>query len=393
MNYIQVILKNGKEKSLLRKHPWVFSGAVQSMSKQPENGDLVEVTDFNKNHLGFGHYQNGSICVRIISFENQSIDQNFWNIAIEKALQLRLKILLKGNSNTNVFRLIHGEGDGLPGLIIDYYNGVFVLQCHSIGMYKSRKEITEAILKLSDINITAIYDKSQETLSKETEAVNQYLYGNIENGEIEVLENRNRFIINWISGQKTGFFIDQRDNRQLLTRYCIDKKILNTFCYSGGFSVYALNHGAKLVHSLDSSAKAIDLVEKNIALINQKAKHLSICSDTIPYLKTMTEDYDIIILDPPAYAKHLSAKKNAINGYRRLNEEALRKIKSGGIIFTFSCSQAIDMNAFTSAVFSAAVNAGREVKILHRLHQPADHPISIYHPEGEYLKGLVLAVF
>ena len=393
MKTITIKLKQGKEKSLQRKHPWVFSGAILQADGEAKNGDIVAVVDSANELLGYGHYQIGSITVRMITFNKEEIDQQFWNKKINAAWDLRKQLGLTESKDTNVFRLIHGEGDGLPGLIIDFYNGNFVIQCHTHGMYKNRSEIALALQSIPGLKVNSIYDKSQETMSKDgiAESGNSYLFGN-HSGEELVVENGNKFLVNWETGQKTGFFIDQRDNRNLLSTYIKNKSVLNTFCYSGGFSVYALNNGAKLVHSLDSSAKAIELVEKNIALLENKGNHLSICNDAIPYLRNMKEDYDVIILDPPAYAKHLSAKRNALQGYRRLNEEALLKIKPGGILFTFSCSQAVDMTTFTSIIFSAAINAKREIKILHRLHQPADHPISIFHPEGEYLKGLVLFV-
>ncbi|HRE97339.1 MAG TPA: class I SAM-dependent rRNA methyltransferase, partial [Flavobacteriales bacterium] len=294
--------------------------------------------------------------------------------------------------NTNVFRLIHGEGDGLPGLVIDYYAGYCIVQCHSIGMYKQRSEIVEALKAVVGNSLKGIYDKSTETLPKtHTEGTSLSLYGDAA-GSTEVMEYGHRFVVDWESGQKTGFFIDQRENRKLLGSYAKGKKILNTFCYSGGFSVYALNEGAREVHSLDSSKKAIELTDKNIALTAHADKHKSIVADAIPYIRNIENDYDIIVLDPPAFAKHLSAKHNAIQGYRRLNEEAIRQIKPGGLLFTFSCSQVISMELFTGAVFSASANAKRNVRILHRLHQPADHPVSIFHPEGEYLKGLVLYI-
>lgn len=387
-----IYLKPGKERSLLRFHPWVFSGAIQKTDGRPENGDLVEIRDYSGGCIGFGHYQIGSITVRMISFGSEIPSQNFWIGKIAEAWKVRERIGLTESASTNVFRLVHGEGDGLPGLVVDFYNGTCVMQCHSIGMFRERKKIAEALQKVIGTRLKTVYDKSSETLPREfAQESGTFLWGD-ENSGTEVLENGHRFAIDWVSGQKTGFFIDQRENRELLGRYSKGKKILNTFCYSGGFSVYALNMGAAEVHSLDSSKKAIELTEQNIALCETNGKHQSIVADAIPYLRNIEKDYDLIVLDPPAFAKHLSAKHNAIQGYRRLNEEAIRQIKKGGIIFTFSCSQVIDMETFTGAVLSASINAGRNVRILHRLHQPADHPVSIYHPEGEYLKGLVIAI-
>jgi len=386
-----VQLKPGKERSIERFHPWVFSGAIQKTEGNPEDGDFVEVRNAKGETLAHGHFQKGSITVRVLHF-GSILSDVLYQEKISSAWELRSGLGLTSNDQTNVFRLIHGEGDGLPGLVIDYYNGHLVVQCHSIGMFRDREKIADALRKVIGPKLKSIYDKSSETLpapyNKESSG---YLWGSQE-GSVEVRENGHRFMINWITGQKTGFFIDQRENRALLARYAAGKKILNTFCYSGGFSVYALNAGAREVHSLDSSKKAIELTEENIALCNASDKHRSIVADAIPYLRNIEKDYDIIVLDPPAFAKHLSAKHNAIQGYRRLNEEAIRQIKSGGIIFTFSCSQVIDMELFTGAVLSAAINAKRKVRILHRLHQPADHPISIFHPEGEYLKGLVIYI-
>lgn len=386
-----ITLKAGKERSLLRFHPWVFSGAISDTKGQPSEGDIVEVREKSGKTLGFGHFQTGSITVRMLRFGNLFPDPDFWNEKIAAALEVRKRIGLYPGGSTNVFRLVHGEGDGLPGLVIDYYDGVCVVQCHSTGMFREREHIVNALKAAFGEKLISVYDKSSETLSKGVTDKNEFLFGEEISGK-EVIENGHRFAVDWVSGQKTGFFIDQRENRKLLGEYANGKKILNTFCYSGGFSVYALQNNAKEVHSLDSSKKAIELTETNIALTNKGAQHKSIVADAIPYLRNIEKDYDIIVLDPPAFAKHLSAKHNAIQGYRRLNEEAIRQIKPGGLIFTFSCSQVIDMELFTGAVMSAAINAGRNVRILHRMHQPADHPVSIFHPEGEYLKGLVIAI-
>ncbi|HRE75886.1 MAG TPA: class I SAM-dependent rRNA methyltransferase [Flavobacteriales bacterium] len=382
-------LKPGKEKSLERFHPWVFSGAIHRIDGQPEEGEMVMVCDRSGKTLGYGHFQTGSISIRMLQFGETRPDGGFWKAKIAAAWNMRNAVCPE---NTNVFRLIHGEGDGLPGLVIDYYAGYCIVQCHSIGMYKQRSEIVEALKAVVGNSLKGIYDKSTETLPKtHTEGTSLSLYGDAA-GSTEVMEYGHRFVVDWESGQKTGFFIDQRENRKLLGSYAKGKKILNTFCYSGGFSVYALNEGAREVHSLDSSKKAIELTDKNIALTAHADKHKSIVADAIPYIRNIENDYDIIVLDPPAFAKHLSAKHNAIQGYRRLNEEAIRQIKPGGLLFTFSCSQVISMELFTGAVFSASANAKRNVRILHRLHQPADHPVSIFHPEGEYLKGLVLYI-
>lgn len=391
MNNTKIILKKGKEKSLERFHPWVFSGAIDKIDGDITNGTLVSVYSNSGKYLAAGHYNNGSIAVRLLTFIEEDINSNFYTKRIKSALLRRQAINLVNNTNTNVFRLIHGEGDELPGLIIDFYDNHIVIQCHTIGMHQQLEEIKEGILA-NFPDVKTIYDKSKETLPKDYSSAisNHFLHGNTES--TIVLENGNQFEVNWVTGQKTGFFIDQRDSRKLLGQYASGKKILNTFCYSGGFSIYALQNNAYEVHSLDSSKKAIELTEKNVALGNFNAIHKSIVADAIPYFNQMKEVYDIIILDPPAFAKNLGAKKNAIQGYRRLNEAALKQLKSGGMLFTFSCSQAIDKETFRSIIFSAAANVGKPVKILNQLHQTPCHPINIFHPEGEYLKGLVLIV-
>lgn len=391
MNNTNIILKKGKEKSLERFHPWVFSGAIDKINGNVSNGSIVSVYSNSGKYLAAGHYNNGSIAVRLLTFQEEDINSDFYSNRIKSALIRRKTINLVNNPNTNVFRLIHGEGDELPGLIIDFYNNHFVIQCHTIGMYLQLEEIKKAI-KANFPEVQTIYDKSKETLPKEysSNLTNSFLLGETES--TVVIENGNKFEVNWVTGQKTGFFIDQRDSRQLLGEYANGKKILNTFCYSGGFSIYALQNNALEVHSLDSSKKAIELTEKNVSLGNFKNKHQTIIADAIPYFSQMKEVYDIIILDPPAFAKNIGAKKNAIQGYRRLNEAALKQLKSGGILFTFSCSQAIDKETFRSIIFSAAANVGKPVKILNQLHQSPCHPINIFHPEGEYLKGLVLIV-
>ncbi len=391
MNSTNIILKKGKEKSLERFHPWIFSGAIDKINGNVTNGTLISVYSDSGKYLAKGHYNNGSIAVRLLTFKEEDINSNFFSNRIKSALLRRKAVGLVDNPQTNAFRLIHGEGDELPGLIIDYYNHHIVIQCHTVGMHQQINDIKEGLL-VNFPNVKTIFDKSKETLPKDYSASlnNNFLLG--EDASTIILENGNQFEVNWVTGQKTGFFIDQRDSRKLLGEYASSKKILNTFCYSGGFSAYALQNNAAEVHSLDSSKKAIELTEKNIALGNFKNKHLSIVADAIPYFNQMTEIYDIIILDPPAFAKNLGAKKNAIQGYRRLNEAALKQLNSGGILFTFSCSQAIDKETFRSILFSAAANVGKQVKILNQLHQTPCHPINIFHPEGEYLKGLVLIV-
>ncbi|OFY89216.1 MAG: SAM-dependent methyltransferase [Bacteroidetes bacterium RIFCSPLOWO2_12_FULL_31_6] len=393
-----IVINKDKEKSIERKHPWVFSGAIHKIinepPKVPENGELVRVVNSKNQFLALGHFSDGTIVVRIISFKDENIDQNFWNAKIKAAYQVRESLNLTKNKHTNMYRLLHAEGDGLPGLIIDYYNGTAVIQCHSIGMYNYRNEIVEALKNtFPKKDLIAIYDKSAESLAKQNQAsfTNEYLY-KAKEPNLVGLENDCKFNLDWINGQKTGFFIDQRENRKLLADFSNNKKILNTFCYSGGFSVYALKAGATLVHSVDSSQKAIDLVNENVKLNGFDSNHQSFTSDTLSFLKQNKEDYDIIILDPPAYAKNQKAKHNAIQGYKRLNTMALQQIKSGGILFTFSCSQAINRKLFYDTIMSAAIEVGRNVKVLHHLSQPADHPVSIFHPEGEYLKGLVLFV-
>lgn len=388
----KIILKKGKERSLERFHPWVFSGAVQRSEGNPQSGDVVEVVAFNGNFLGRGHFAESSITVRILTFEEEELNSDFFEKRISNAFALRKNIGLTDNKLTNCYRLIHGEGDLLPGLICDIYKDVAVIQCHSKGMHLQKNLVADALKKVYGDSLVAVYDKSGDTIGNKNDRIqNEYLFGD-HTGETEVIENGNRFTVNWVTGQKTGFFIDQRDNRFLLGKYSGGKKILNTFCYSGGFSVYALNENATEVHSLDSSQKAIDLTEINVGLTGKSDLHKSIVADAIPYFRNVADDYDIIILDPPAFAKHLSAKHNAIQAYRRLNEEAIAKIKSGGLIFTFSCSQAIDAETFSGIIFSASANTKRKVRILHKLRQPADHPVNIYHPEGEYLKGLVIEV-
>ena len=391
----KVTLKPTKEKSLLRKHPWVFSGAIKKIDENILDGDVVKIFTNKDKYLATGHYTEGNISVRIFDFENKEIDEEFWKEKIKNALQQR-KETLKIDKNNNVYRLIHAEGDYLPGFICDIYNEVAVFQFHSIGMWKIRGLFTEIVKELLP-NIELIYDKSVKTIPKkhveEFSVKDGYLYNNSDITSTVVSEYGNKFKIDWVNGQKTGFFIDQRENRKFLGELAKDKKILNTFCYSGGFSIYALNAGAKEVHSLDSSQKAIDLVDENIELLaNQNIKHLSIAEDAMDFIKEMEDEYDIIVLDPPAFAKHMKVKHKALQGYKRLNTRAIEQIRPNGILFTFSCSQVIDNNLFRHMVLSSAIIAGRNVSILKQLHQPSDHPINIFHPESEYLKGLILKV-
>lgn len=392
---VEIKLKKGKEESLLRRHPWLFSGAIHSsVGGEAEDGDIVDVISSEGQFLGRGHCGIGSIAVRILTFDREEIDQHWWDTRIKDALGMRRTLGLVDSPSTTCYRLVHGEGDMLPGLIIDIYGQTAVIQAHTIGMYLSRDKISQALRNAYGESLAAIYDKSSGTVPSNSgiEVVDGYLWGT--SGDELVVENSRKFYANWEDGQKTGFFIDQRENRELVARYSAGRTVLNTFCYTGGFSIYALSGGAGSVDSVDSSAKAIALTDKNIELnFPTGASHRSFASDTMNFIKEMPSDkYDLIILDPPAYAKHQKALGNALQGYKRLNARAMEKISSGGIIFTFSCSQAVSSEQFRTAVFSAAAIAGRRVRILHQLTQPADHPVNIYHPEGEYLKGLVLYV-
>lgn len=390
----KVTLKPAKEKSLLRKHPWVFSGAIKNVEKDTKDGSIVEIFSNKEKYLATGHYNQGNISVRIFEFERQEINEDYWKKKIIKAYEQRINTIEISSTN-NVYRLIHAEGDQMPGFICDIYNKVAIFQFHSIGMWKHKDVFTKIILELLPLDV--IYDKSEKTLPKiyidEYKIQNSYLFQKKEIANTKVIENGNEFLIDWENGQKTGFFIDQRENRQYLGELAKDKKILNTFCYSGGFSIYALNNGAKEVHSLDSSQKAIDLLEDNLNFLsNFKNNHKSIIDDAKEYMKNLNDQYDIIILDPPAFAKHMKVKHKALQGYKRLNTRAIEQIRPNGILFTFSCSQVIDNNLFRHMVLSSAIAAGRNVSILKQMHQPADHPINIFHPESEYLKGLVLKV-
>ena len=393
MKHCKVFLKPKKEESLLRFHPWVFSGAIQSFEGQPEEGDLVEVYGANNRYLGIGHFQIGSIAVRILSFQQQEIDQAFWENRIRIAYELRKTLRLTASAHNNTYRLVHGEGDNLPGLVIDMYAHTAVMQAHSVGMHRARHQIAEALKQILGDTLQNIYYKSEATLPYKANLGSEdgYLLG----GDVEdiALENGVRFCVDWQKGQKTGFFVDQRENRSLLEHYAKDRAVLNMFCYTGGFSFYAMRGGAKVVHSVDSSAKAIALTNKNVSLnFPGDPRHQAFAEDAFKYLEHMGSNYDLIILDPPAFAKHKDVLRNALQGYRKLNAIAFEKIKPGGILFTFSCSQVVSKEHFRLAVFSAAAQSGRSVRILHQLTQPADHPVNIYHPEGEYLKGLVLYV-
>ncbi|MBQ2839645.1 MAG: class I SAM-dependent rRNA methyltransferase [Muribaculaceae bacterium] len=388
-----ITLKRGKEDSLNRFHPWVFSGAIATMPESLEEGDIVDVVTHDGRHIGVGHYQIGSIMVRILDFGNTAIDQSFFATRLAEALKLRKALRLNREDN-NAYRLVHGEGDFLPGLIVDIYGNTAVIQAHSPGMHFARTDIANALTSLEGIEIKNVYYKSETTLPYKAhlDPQNDYLIGGFETNV--AIENGLKFHVDWLKGQKTGFFVDQRDNRSLLEHFALGRRVLNMFCYTGGFSFYAMRGGAELVHSVDSSAKAITLTDANVELnFPGDTRHKSFAEDAFKFLDSMEKDsYDLIVLDPPAFAKHRSALKNALRGYQRLNAKAFEKISSGGILFTFSCSQAVNKDQFRLAVFSAAAQSRRKVRILHQLTQPADHPINIYHPEGEYLKGLILYV-
>ena len=397
--YKTVYLKKGKEESLGRFHPWVFSGAIHHIDGRPEEGDVVRVVSADGRFLAVGHIQIGSIAVRVLSFEDIAIDQSFWKQRLTAAYDVRKSIFPQwSNDNgllTNAFRLVHGEGDGLPGLVIDVYDRTAVMQAHSVGMHVSRNEIADALAEVLDGIVDNIYYKSETTLAYKAseDGGNGFLKGGLATASDIATENGLKFHVDWLGGQKTGFFVDQRENRALLERYSHGRKVLNMFCYTGGFSFYAMRGGAELVHSVDSSSRAIDITRANVELnFPGDARHEAYAEDAFKYLDRMGDQYDLIILDPPAFAKHKDALRNALMGYRKLNAKAFEKIRPGGILFTFSCSQVVTKDNFRTAVFTAAAMSGRRVRILHQLTQPADHPVSIYHPEGEYLKGLVLYV-
>jgi len=410
---IKVILRKGREDSLRRFHPWVFSGAVNEIQGSPAEGDLVSVHSIDGSFLAIGHYQIGSIAVRVLSFSEDALRPDFYEVMLAKALAVRKAVGLAADGcadsgvagagscaapATNCYRLVHGEGDNLPGLIIDYYDGVCVLQAHSVGMFRAKSQICDALKKVYGPTLKAVYDKSSGTAPFKAglDLIDGYIYRaeGFRDDEQVVLENGHKFYVNWTSGQKTGFFLDQRENRALVGRYAKGRNVLNLFCYTGGFSIYALAAGAKHVDSVDCSGKAMDMVDRNVALNGFSAEqHTSYCCDAIDYVKTCPDGkYDLMIVDPPAFAKHRGVLNNALRAYQRLNAAAISKVAPGGLVFTYSCSQVVNKEAFALAVFSAAAQAGRKVRILDRLNQPADHSVNIYHPEGEYLKGLLLYV-
>ena len=393
MSYKKVYLKAGKEESLKRLHPWVFSGAIAKVEGEPEEGEVVDVYTSKKEFIACGHFQIGSIAVRVLTFRQEEINHEFWKRRLAVALDLRRSLNLVDNPKNNTYRLVHGEGDNLPGLIIDVYGQTAVMQAHSAGMHVYRMDIAEALSEVMGDIVKHIYYKSETTLPFKADLGPEN--GFIKGGSPEnvALENGLKFHVDWLKGQKTGFFVDQRENRHLLERYSKGRNVLNMFCYTGGFSFYAMRGGANLVHSVDSSAKAIDLTNQNVELnFPGDERHQANAEDAFKYLDRMGDQYDLIILDPPAFAKHRDALRNALRGYSKLNAKAFEKIKPGGILFTFSCSQVVDKKDFRNAVFTAAAQSGRSVRILHQLTQPGDHPVNIYHPEGEYLKGLVLYV-
>lgn len=396
MTYKIIQLKRGKDESLRRFHPWVFSGAIHRLDNDIEEGEVVRVVTEKGNFIAVGHYQRGSIAVRVLSFRDVPIDDNFWQARLASALKMRDSIGLSSSDGQNAYRLVHGEGDNLPGLIIDVYNKTAVMQAHSIGMHLQRHDIARQLMEVMDGRVENVYYKSETTLPF-MEPENGFLYGG--SADNIAMENGLRFYVDWLRGQKTGFFVDQRENRALLEQYANNRRVLNMFCYTGGFSFYAMRGGAELVHSVDSSAKAIELTNRNVELnFPGDPRHQAFCEDAFRFLETSSSTldssfpYDLVILDPPAFAKHRAALHNALKGYTRLNLKALEKMPPNSILFTFSCSQVVTKEHFRNAVFTAAALAGRKVRILHQLHQPADHPVNIYHPEGEYLKGLVLYV-
>ena len=389
----QIYLKRGKEESLRRFHPWVFSGAILRADDGLEEGETVRVLTSNGDFIAIGHYQIGSIAVRVLSFTDEPIDSGFWHRRLEAALRMRLAIGMADNRMNNTYRLVHGEGDNLPGLVVDVYGQTAVMQAHSVGMHMCREEIARELVAVMDGRIANVFYKSETTLPYKADLgqENGFVYGGSKDNI--AMENGLKFRVDWLKGQKTGFFVDQRENRSLLEKYAAGRRVLNMFCYTGGFSFYAMRGNAELVHSVDSSAKAIELTKANVELnFPGDKRHEAFCNDAFKYLDEAGTNYNLIVLDPPAFAKHRAALKNALKGYTRLNAKALEKIQPGGILFTFSCSQVVTKDNFRNAVFTAATLAKRNVRILHQLHQPADHPINIYHPEGEYLKGLVLYV-
>ena len=391
--YKKVYLKRGKEESLKRFHPWIFSGAIQKADGGLEEGEVVRVITSEGDFIAVGHYQIGSIAVRVLSFSDVDIDDMFWQSRLESAFQMRRSIGIVDDPHNNTYRLVHGEGDNIPGLVIDIYGNTAVMQAHSVGIHQERMAIAKALVEVAGDRIANVYYKSETTLPYRAELGQEdgFIIGGSDDNL--AMENGLKFHVDWLKGQKTGFFVDQRENRSLLERFAKGKKVLNMFCYTGGFSFYAMRGGAELVHSVDSSAKAIELTTRNVDMnFPGDTRHEAFCEDAFKYLDRMGDRYDLVILDPPAFAKHRGALHNALKGYTRLNTKAFEKIQKGGILFTFSCSQVVTKDNFRNAVFTAAAIAGRKVRILHQLHQPADHPINIFHPEGEYLKGLVLYV-
>ena len=391
--YKKVYLKRGKEESLKRFHPWIFSGAIQKADGGLEEGEVVRVITSEGDFIAVGHYQIGSIAVRVLSFSDVDIDDMFWQSRLESAFQMRRSIGIVDDPHNNTYRLVHGEGDNIPGLVIDIYGNTAVMQAHSVGIHEERMAIAKALVEVAGDRIANVYYKSETTLPYKAELGQEdgFIIGGSDDNL--AMENGLKFHVDWLKGQKTGFFVDQRENRSLLERFAKGKKVLNMFCYTGGFSFYAMRGGAELVHSVDSSAKAIELTTRNVDMnFPGDTRHEAFCEDAFKYLDRMGDRYDLVILDPPAFAKHRGALHNALKGYTRLNTKAFEKIQKGGILFTFSCSQVVTKDNFRNAVFTAAAIAGRKVRILHQLHQPADHPINIFHPEGEYLKGLVLYV-
>ena len=389
----RIYLRRGKEESLQRFHPWIYSGAIASIDGKPEEGDVVEVFTSQREYIATGHYQIGSIMVRVLTFDHETIDVGFYKQRLATAYKVRLCIGVADNPQNNTYRLVHGEGDNLPGLVIDIYGNTAVMQAHSVGMHQDRMKVAQALQEVMEGKIQNIFYKSETTLPFKADLgqENGFLLGG--SADDIAMENGLKFHVDWLKGQKTGFFVDQRDNRSLLEHYSKDRNVLNMFCYTGGFSFYAMRGGAKCVHSVDSSQKAIDLTNANVELnFPGDPRHKAYAEDAFKYLDNMGDNYDLIILDPPAFAKHKDALRNALKGYTRINHKAFEKIQHGGILFTFSCSQVVTKDNFRAAVFTAAAQAHRKVRILHQLHQPADHPINIYHPEGEYLKGLVLYV-
>ena len=391
--YKKIYLKKGKEESLKRFHPWIFSGAIQRTEGDIEEGEAVRVITAGGDFIAVGHYQIGSIAVRVLSFSDVDIDNEFWKSRLLSAYNMRRSVGIVDNPQNNTYRLVHGEGDNIPGLVIDIYGNTAVMQAHSVGIHQQRMAIASCLVEIAGGLIKNVYYKSETTLPYKAELGQEdgFIIGGSDDNV--AMENGLKFHVDWLKGQKTGFFVDQRENRSLLERFAQGKKVLNMFCYTGGFSFYAMRGGAELVHSVDSSAKAIELTTRNVEMnFPGDKRHEAYCEDAFKYLDRMGDRYDLIILDPPAFAKHRGALHNALKGYTRLNLKAFEKIQKGGILFTFSCSQVVTKDNFRNAVFTAAALAGRKVRILHQLHQPADHPINIFHPEGEYLKGLVLYV-